>query len=220
MLLALALATATPTTIYGMAQVSDGDSISIGPTRIRLFGIDAPESEQMCKRAGSDWACGQAASDNLKRLVDGRDLRCDPTGTDQYGRVLARCYLGARDINREQVSAGMAVAYRRYSLDYVPAEIVARAAKRGLWTGTFQMPSDFRHSQAPATSALGPSPRRAARAKTAPSLSCVVKGNRSRRGEWIYHLPGMPYYEQTRPEEIFCSEAAARAAGYRRAIVR
>jgi hypothetical protein len=48
---------------------------------------------------------------------------------------------------------------------------------------------------------------------------CVIKGNRGLHG-WIYHVPGMPYYAETRAEEVFCSEAAARAAGYRRAIVR
>jgi hypothetical protein len=48
----------------------------------------------------------------------------------------------------------------------------------------------------------------------------VIKGNRNRRGQWIYHLPGMPYYNVTRAEEMFCTEADAQAAGYRRAIVR
>jgi hypothetical protein len=46
------------------------------------------------------------------------------------------------------------------------------------------------------------------------------KGNRNRKGQWIYHVPGMPYYDATRAEEVFCTEAEARAAGYRRAIVR
>ena len=50
--------------------------------------------------------------------------------------------------------------------------------------------------------------------------SCSIKGNRNRKGQWIYHVPGMPYYDRTRPEEVFCTEAEARAAGYRRAIVR
>jgi hypothetical protein len=48
----------------------------------------------------------------------------------------------------------------------------------------------------------------------------MIKGNRNRKGQWIYHVPGMPYYEQTRAEEMFCTEAEARAAGYRRAKVR
>ena len=50
--------------------------------------------------------------------------------------------------------------------------------------------------------------------------NCNIKGNRNRKGQWIYHVPGMPYYDQTRPEEIFCTEAEAQAAGYRRAIVK
>jgi hypothetical protein len=54
----------------------------------------------------------------------------------------------------------------------------------------------------------------------ASSSGCVIKGNRNRKGEWIYHVPGMPYYDVTRPEEIFCTEAQGQAAGYRRAIVR
>lgn len=49
---------------------------------------------------------------------------------------------------------------------------------------------------------------------------CLIKGNHSRRGDWIYHLPGMPYYDDTRAEAYFCTEAQAQAAGYRRAIVR
>jgi hypothetical protein len=52
------------------------------------------------------------------------------------------------------------------------------------------------------------------------SQGCLIKGNRNRKGQWIYHLPGMPYYVPTRAEEWFCSEAEAQAAGYRRAIVR
>jgi hypothetical protein len=50
--------------------------------------------------------------------------------------------------------------------------------------------------------------------------TCSIKGNRNRKGRRIHHVPGMPYYDRTRPEEVFCTEAEARAAGYRRAIVR
>ena len=73
-----------------------------------------------------------------------------------------------------------------------------------------------RRPRSPGTSRQRP----AAAPRAVASGSCNIKGNRSRRGEWIYHVPGMPYYEQTRPEELFCSEADARAAGYRRALVR
>lgn len=79
------------------------------------------------------------------------------------------------------------------------------------------MPADFRHSSEPRQREVT-----ARTVATGPSRfsGCVIRGNRNRRGQWIYHLPGMPYYEATRPEELFCSEAEAQAAGYRRAIVR
>lgn len=54
------------------------------------------------------------------------------------------------------------------------------------------------------------------RSASPPPGQCRIKGNHSRRGELIYHLPGMPYYEQTRAEAMFCSEAEAQAAGFRR----
>ena len=49
---------------------------------------------------------------------------------------------------------------------------------------------------------------------------CSNESDRNRKGQWIYHVPGMPYYARTRAEQMFCSEADARAAGYRRALVR
>ena len=117
------------------------------------------------------------------------------------------------------VALGLAVAFRKFSTDYVSAEDAAHTKKRGMWAGTFVMPAEVRavkrHASAPLSRTSQSGLRQSATAGT-----CVIKGNRSRRGEWIYHLPGMPYYEQTRPEEIFCTEAQAQAAGYRRAIVR
>jgi hypothetical protein len=135
--------------------------------------------------------------------------------------------VGATDVNRSMVASGYAVAFRRYSSDYVSAENSARANKRGIWAGTFQMPSDYRH----AGDAPAPTRSKSAPVRSAPRAlssdwqaratgNCNIKGNRSRKGGWIYHVPGMPYYDRTRPEEIFCTQAEARAAGYRRAIVK
>jgi len=119
---------------------------------------------------------------------------------------------------------GWATAFRRYSVEYVATEARARASRAGIWQWDFQSPEDFRASQQAAIQ----QPRRtraAASATTAPRRfekngMCLIKGNHSRRGEWIYHLPGMPYYDDTRAEAYFCTEAQAQAAGYRRAIVR
>lgn len=219
--LAFALA-ASSAPVYGTAVAGDGDSLTVGGQRIRLFGIDAPEFDQSCTRSGAQWACGQEASLQLGKLVTGRQVRCVPTGVDDFGRTLARCSAGGVDVNRTMVALGYAVAFRRYSLDYVSAEETARNNRRGMWAGTFQMPSEVR-----AVSKGSSKPGTARRAKAPPpprqsfaSDACNIKGNRSRRGEWIYHVPGMPYYEQTRAEDMFCSEADARAAGYRRALVR
>jgi hypothetical protein len=198
----------------------------VGNTEVRLFGIDAPEFDQSCTRNGQPWSCGSAAADQLMRLVTGKDVRCSSMGTDQHGRTLGRCMVGTTDINRTMVATGYAVAYRHYSTDYVSAEQSAKAYKRGLWAGTFERPDQYRH-EGEATPV-----RRSVTRRTGPKIvssndwqgrasgNCNIKGNRNRKGQWIYHVPGMPYYEQTRAEEMFCTEAEARAAGYRRAKVR
>ena len=211
--------------VSGTGHAKDGDSLTVGEREIRLFGIDAPEFDQTCQRDGNRWACGAEAANQLAALVTGKTVRCEQVGTDQYNRMLARCRVGATDVNRTMVALGFAVAYRRYSSDYVSAEESAKGNKLGLWAGQFESPSAYRHAEeAPAQT--GRPARRVARTTSSSDwagrakANCNIKGNRNRKGQWIYHLPGMPYYDQTRPEEIFCTEAEAQAAGYRRAIVR
>ena len=206
---------------YGLGQSIDGDSLRVGDREVRLFGIDAPEFDQYCKRGGQDWACGQEAADRLSRLVTGRDVNCTSTGTDRFGRTLARCMVGGTDINRTMVATGYAVAFRRYSMDYVSAEESAKANKRGLWASIFQMPSEVRHAgEEPRSKPVSRGSRKpvvqSLRSSSQSSGGCTIKGNRGRNG-WIYHMPGMKYYAETRAEQMFCSEAAAQAAGYRRA---
>ena len=215
--LAAAIAGGPP--IYGIAIAGDGDSLTVSGERIRLFGIDAPEFDQTCTRAGAQWACGQEAATQLAKLVTGKEVSCKSTGQDAYGRTVARCTAGTIDVNREMVLQGYAVAFRKYSVEYVSAEDIARINRRGMWSGTFAQPSEVRATKG-GRSTLPRQQLRPVTRKSNYAGACVIKGNRSRRGEWIYHLPGMPYYEQTRPEELFCTEAQARAAGYRRANVR
>ena len=211
--------------IYGIAKAKDGDSLMVGDKEVRLFGIDAPEFDQSCKRGGQNWACGAEAADKLAALVTGKDVRCVSVGTDQHERMLARCTVGNTDVNRVMVATGFAVAYRHYSSDYVSAEDTAKANRRGIWAGTFEMPSRYRRDEVPATRA--PVARRSrerlpevVRAQpSASSSGCAIKGNQGNNG-WIYHLPGMPFYSRTKAEQMFCSEAEARAAGYCRAKVR
>jgi endonuclease YncB( thermonuclease family) len=98
--------------IIGGARVIDGDTIDIAGARIRLKGIDAPELEQTCTdRRGEEWACGKAATRELRAHVQRQELTCDTRGLDQYRRVLAICSLpDGTDINAWMVRQGWAVA--------------------------------------------------------------------------------------------------------------
>ena len=58
----------------GIASVTDGDTLRIGPDRIRLHGIDAPESAQICSAGGKTWTCGEAATRALRERIAGRPL--------------------------------------------------------------------------------------------------------------------------------------------------
>lgn len=214
---------ATAQVIEGPAEVIDGDSLRVAGTEVRLFGVDAPEFSQPCYSNGSEVACGAMAKDVLAGLIGNSALTCQPRDTDAYGRTVGICRIAGTDIGEALVEAGWATAFRRYGNDYVAAEMHARAARAGIWQWDFQMPEDYRASQQaePQPRMAQASPRSAGRARRYEGNGqCLIKGNHSRRGEWIYHLPGMPYYDVTRAEAYFCTEAEAQAAGYRRAIVR
>ena len=132
-------------TLAGRVTVIDGDTIEMRGERIRLFGIDAPESGQTCRTGeGRDWRCGTQAARELDQLARGRTVTCETRDTDRYGRTVAVCKAGGLDLGSALVAGGHAVAFRSYSQIYVPAEEAAKAARRGLWDGEFQMPSEWR----------------------------------------------------------------------------
>jgi endonuclease YncB( thermonuclease family) len=127
--------------LEGRAQVTDGDTIRIGETRIRLKGVDAPEMEQRCSRSGRSYACGETARQALIGLVSGETVRCRASGRDRYKRVLARCTVDGRDIGAQLVEAGWAVSYGR---DYDSEEARAQRRSAGLWEGDFERPQSWR----------------------------------------------------------------------------
>jgi len=135
-----------PPDVEGTPLVVDGDTIEVAGVRVRLFGIDAPERDQSCRRGdGSRYACGQAARDALVRAVAGSPVRCVRRDIDPYGRMVALCTAAGADLGATLVEQGEALAYRHFSRDYVGQEERARSMRAGLWQGTFERPWDWRH---------------------------------------------------------------------------
>jgi endonuclease YncB( thermonuclease family) len=134
--------------IVGQAWIVDGDSLRMGGRSIRLDGIDAPEWDQTCLDAGGrTWRCGQAAKQALRERLRGQTVRCHPRATDRYGRTIAACTLAdGSDINAWMVRQGFAIASGFGGL-YAAEEAEAKAAKRGIWDGTFMTPASWRRQK-------------------------------------------------------------------------
>ncbi len=219
-LLALAPSPLLAQSISGPAQAIDGDTLSFTGIRVRLLGIDAVELKQTCNRGAKAWSCGQDAKIALSALVDGKFLTCSGKENDSYGRLIARCRVDGLDVGEAMVSAGLATALPQFSTDYVEIEDRARRLGLGIWASDFVMPADWRaahavHEPRAVEASEVRAPSTEAHSYRDRSGRCTIKGNHSQKGEWIYHLPGQAYYEQTRPEQIFCTEEAAQRAGYR-----
>ena len=133
--------------VTGSVQIADGDTVKIGGIRIRLHGIDAPEKNQRCEKAGQLWSCGRASTEALAKFIDDQLVTCIGDRTDRYKRLIAVCYVDETDLNAAMVDAGMALAYRKYSLDYVVNEEKSRNARIGMWTGNFVDPWDWRRGK-------------------------------------------------------------------------
>lgn len=130
--------------LEGRGRVIDGDTLDVGTVRVRLHGIDAFERHQMCDRTQGPWACGAAATRALKASSEGRPLVCRVLDTDRYGRKVSRCERDGVDVARALVADGLALAYRRYSQDYVADEMSAQARSVGAWDGGFDRPEQWR----------------------------------------------------------------------------
>lgn len=215
--------------VTGIPRIVDGDTVEIAHVKIRLNGIDAPETDQLCIDAkGGRWSCGLTARDELIKHSAGRSWSCRITGTDRYGRSLGSCSIDGDDVEGWMVRSGWALSFTRYSHSYDATETQAKAAKAGLWAGAFIAPWDWRSRNAKTVvlgSAAVPVNAQtillgAASAEEAPSPECTIKGNVNRQGECIYHLQGTRYYplinmDLSKGKRWFCTEDEAKAAGCR-----
>lgn len=225
----------------GVVTVIDGDTFDIGGARVRLHAIDAPERDQTCEDpSGAVWACGDWVRRETRALFEGRIASCQQRDMDRYGRIVATCRIDGIDMGGTLVSSGLAFAYRRYGMDYDLAEKGAAVAGRGLHATKVARPAEFRAAQQgrdTATKVRGDTGAKTVRAPVTPppeadtrrswlpnalNPDCKIKGNISRSGERIFHVPGQEYYAATRislgkGERWFCSEGEARAAGWRKA---
>lgn len=199
----------------------DGDTLAIAGEKVRLHGIDAPESNQVCRRDGAQYPCGAMASQWMATQTQGRTVTCSGSGRDRYGRLIAVCRVDGTDLNEGIVRAGWAVAFLRYSHAYAEDEATARRERVGLWAGEFERPAEHRRAKRAS---------RVARAQRAPRLdlgqstdACAIKGNVNGRGERVYHLAGDRWFArlQLHPREgdrCFQSVEQAESAGFRAAL--
>ena len=116
-------------------KISDGDTIVVlsgkEQTKIRLYGIDAPELKQ---------PYGKKSKQFLANLIAGKVVEVEPKGKDRYKRTLGIIYHKGQDINAQMVLNGYAWAYVKYSRMYVDQEKTARENKRGLWQSSDPTP--------------------------------------------------------------------------------
>ena len=178
--------------------ITDGDTLTIlkvdhTQVRIRLFGIDAPET-------GQDF--GSRAKQAASEMAFGKDVTIKERDHDRYGRTVAEVILpDGRSLNREMVRLGMAWFYKKYApadRDLAEAELEARIARRGLWSQPNPIPPwDWRHGTGAATT-LG------------------VVGNRNSH---IYYAPGCSSVARMKESNkvAFITAAKAEAVGYRKA---
>jgi endonuclease YncB( thermonuclease family) len=247
-ILAMAIAccaSASAQTLTGTAKILDADTIAIGNERIRLQGVDAPETDQTClDSTGALWNCGIDARDRLTRHIGSRETSCVTNGKDAFGRWLATCSTNDGDLSAWLVREGLGMAFIRYSNAYVADEAVARSAQKGMWAGAFIAPWDWRTRTAstvilgsykpteeqtrlllPSTPQLQPRPALSVPPQSqAQRAECLIKGNINSKGEHIYHVSGQRYYDRTQIDESkgerwFCSEQEAIAAGWRKAML-
>jgi endonuclease YncB( thermonuclease family) len=146
LMLLVASGSANSADMVGQASIIDGDTLGIHGTRIRLWGIDAPESSQLCRGDASlQYWCGARATNDLDAFIAGRPVSCLPISLGRYGRTVATCSVGGADLGDWLVRNGLALDWPQYSKrEYESAQGDAEQAGRGMWAGSYVEPWLFR----------------------------------------------------------------------------
>lgn len=187
-----------------VTQVIDGDSLIMETAHgsrleLRLAGIDAPELDQ---------PYGARAAAQLRSRILHQRIDVELQGADRYGRLLGCPLHDGENLCHALVARGQAWAYARSEAGqtHEAAQAAAQRKRLGLWRATADPLSPWRW-------------RVRQRAAANPG-GCPIKGNISRTGARIYHVPGQQDYTRTRisvrrGERWFCSKSEAEAAGWR-----
>jgi endonuclease YncB( thermonuclease family) len=132
--------------LVGQASVVDGDTLEIHGIRIRLWGIDSPESSQLCRGEDSlQYRCGAQAANDLDAFIARRPVSCSLVNLDPYGRTVATCSVGSTDLGEWLVRKGLALDWPQYSKGrYNGAQRNAEHAGRGIWKGSYVEPWLYR----------------------------------------------------------------------------
>lgn len=205
-----------------VTQVIDGDTIKIiyegEEVTVRYLLMDTPETNH--PRLGEQ-PLGKEATEENKRLIESGDVSIEfDVGDrfDDYDRLLAYIYVDGESVQEQLLESGLArVAYvfppnTRYLDDFEKAEQIAKDEEAGIWQYENYSTDRGFNSEAFGQESSGNS-----RPSTEEPLDgdCEIKGNINRNGNKIYHMPSDSSYEQTNPEEWFCTEKEAQDAGFR-----
>ena len=131
--------------ISGSATVISANVFYVGGRYVRLFGVDAPDIDQICSdNLEASYNCGEEAASWVRNWIDNNVIDCYLLKISPNGQDLATCVWGDYDIGAALVGAGWGLANRNDSDIYVPYQVKAQSEKFGLWQGTFYLPEDWR----------------------------------------------------------------------------
>lgn len=199
---AVAVPTAPGAVAVKVIRWSDGDTVVTSVGKVRLIGVDTPETGTCGAAKAKALALRLAPVGSMIRLTNPGSVK----DRDSYGRLLRYANRAGADIALRQIKAGARARYDgRDGYQAHPRQASYRKADKKF--------KNYSCASGGTSQSYAPVPG---------TWNCPakarIKGNRGSNG-WIYHVPGQQYYAKTNPEECFVTESAARAAGYRKSKV-